>query len=320
MSRITGIVNVLKPPGMTSFDVVSWLKTSLSAAKAGHTGTLDPLAAGVLPICLGRATKIIPFLPESRKKYRCEIRLGLKTETLDREGEIVHRDDSWQNLTEEDIAEVREDFIGEGEQIPPLFSAVKKDGRKLYELAREGEEVEADPRPITVFALDLLEVDLPLIHLDVECSKGTYIRSLARDLGESLGTSGTLNFLIRTASGPFTIDSALPPADISPEKKEEQIISLTDPLPYPQLEVKTAALEKAINGAELRLDEVRFEDERERERAVVSAGEAEEELYILRGPDNLFISICSLLRGKDDILLSHERVFNIEEQTVRSGG
>lgn len=301
---------MLKPPGMTSFDAVSWIKKTVNAGKAGHTGTLDPRASGVLPVCLNKATKIIPFLPEDKKEYKCEIELGLETTTHDREGEITERSENWKNLSLGDIETVLENFSGRIEQVPPMYSAVKKNGKKLYEFAREGKEVEREAREVSVECLTVTSLELPLVHLNITCSSGTYIRALARDLGRNLECGGVLNFLIRTASGPFKIEDALIPGELNSESKiAAKLLPITAPLDFPELEVKTSSLETAINGAKLTLSDFNNPE------LVKYGGKAEkrEERYIVRGPDNMFVSVSRLSHGEDKIYIKPERVFNLEE-------
>ncbi len=306
-----GIINILKPPGMTSFDAVNHLKYDLEADKAGHTGTLDPLAAGVLPICINRATKIIPFLPEDIKVYHCEILLGKTTDTLDREGKVVDTSDSWGHLSRMEVKDCLKEFQGEIEQIPPMYSAVKKDGRRLYELARNGREVERDPRTVKIYEIEIIDIELPILQIKVRCGSGTYIRSLARDLGKKLGCGGMLNFLIRTGSGPFKIENSLLLQEITEcDKSEKQLISPSRPLNFPEAEIKPGAVKKAINGANLNLTDLK--DDREKIFKKAEKYQSDDIKFIVRGPDGLFISI-SQLRDGDNFILKPKRVFNLEE-------
>ncbi|MFW5786883.1 MAG: tRNA pseudouridine(55) synthase TruB [Halanaerobiales bacterium] len=259
MSEMLGIINVLKPPSMTSFDVVNWIKKNLNIRKAGHTGTLDPLATGVLPVCINRATKIIPYLPEEEKEYIAEIHLGKSTNTLDAEGEIINEDEKWKNIKKSEFVHLLEQFKGEINQIPPMYSALKKNGKRLYELARKGKDIDREARKVKINQLQIINFDLPRIRLRVNCSRGTYIRSLARDIGNKLGTGAHLSFLVRTISGPFSINyshSFNEIKNLDKEKNNSFIISADEVLNYPEVVVKNKFQKKAVNGAYLHLDEL----------------------------------------------------------------
>lgn len=197
---------------MTSHDVVSRLRRLTGQRKIGHSGTLDPGAAGVLPIFLGKATRLIEYGMDWDKKYRVELTLGGKSETGD-----DHSPVTWEKIreipSEEQIKKCLNSFIGSQEQIPPMFSALKVNGKKLYELAREGKTVERKPREIVIDSIDLLEYQFPVIRFDVSCSKGTYIRTLCEDIAESLGTSGVMTFLLRLEVGGFSISEAYLPEE-----------------------------------------------------------------------------------------------------------
>ena len=253
MSNQPGIINVLKPPGMTSFDVVGYIKKVLQIKKAGHTGTLDPAAAGVLPVCLHRGTKIIPYLPEEKKVYIAKIRLGLKTDTLDADGEILKKDNNWQSLGDNQIKEVVQSFSGEVMQKPPIYSAVKVNGKRLYHYARDDQEakVEIEDRVVNIYDIEVLNINLPLVKIKVSCSKGTYIRSLARDIGSKLNTYAHLKNLLRTASGPFKLEDTVTLDEITNENLDNILISLDSPFDYRPMEVKDYAYKFAINGTKL---------------------------------------------------------------------
>ncbi len=202
-----GILVIDKPAGPTSHDVVDKVRKLLKQKKVGHTGTLDPVATGVLPLVLGKATKIARYLTGGDKAYRATFRLGTTTDTLDGAGAVI--DDRPVEVDEARVREVLASFVGEIEQIPPMYSAKKQDGKRLYELARRGVEVEREPKKVTVFAVDLLEWTLPDVTVDVRCSAGTYVRVLAQDVGEALGCGGHLHRLRRTAAGPFRDEDAV---------------------------------------------------------------------------------------------------------------
>jgi tRNA pseudouridine55 synthase len=202
-----GFIVVDKPAGMTSHDVVSTLRRLAGMKKVGHTGTLDPFATGVLPLALGEATKAIFFLDESVKEYRAVMRLGESTDTQDCTGSIIRRG-AWQAITPPRIEEAARFFLGRGSQVPPMYSALKRNGVPLYRLARKGEEVYREPREVEVHALVIERIDLPDIVFTVRCSRGFYVRTLASDLGDRLGCGAHLVQLRRNASGPFTLDQA----------------------------------------------------------------------------------------------------------------
>lgn len=203
-----GIFVINKGDGMTSHDVVARVRRLARQKRVGHAGTLDPAATGVLPVLLGQATRVAEYLSESGKAYRAVIRFGVETNTYDREGEVT-REAPVAGLTREGIAAALPAFLGEQDQLPPIFSAIKRDGKPLYALARAGETVVVEPRHVRIDALTIVGWQSPDLTLDVECGKGTYIRSLAFDLGRRLGPGAHLAALLRTRSGPFTLAQSL---------------------------------------------------------------------------------------------------------------
>ena len=203
---INGVINIYKEPGYTSHDVVAKLRGITHQRKIGHTGTLDPAAEGVLCVCLGAATRICDMLTDETKEYEATLLLGVTTDTLDTTGEVLSR--SSVNVSEEEITEVINSYIGDIMQVPPMYSALKVDGKKLYELAREGKEIERKPRPVTIHDIQICNIELPRITMKVICSKGTYIRTLCDDIGRDLGCGGAMEHLARTRVGDFTIDKA----------------------------------------------------------------------------------------------------------------
>lgn len=251
MSKRAGIINILKPPGMTSFDVVGYVKKILQIRKCGHTGTLDPSAAGVLPVCINKATKVIPYLPEENKEYIAKIELGVSTDTLDADGKIINKDSLWKNLKDKEIIGAIKTFIGKIMQRPPIYSAVKKKGKKLYHYARNNESVDIKKRQVEIRSIDLIYIDLPFIKIKVNCSKGTYIRSLARDIGERLNTSAHLKDLLRTSSGPFKLKDTIRWDQISDDNLNNILIPVDQPFDYRALTVKDYAFKYAINGTKL---------------------------------------------------------------------
>lgn len=202
-----GIFNIDKASGMTSHDVVARVRRLTRQRRVGHAGTLDPAASGVLPICLGQATRVAEYLSESGKCYRAIVVFGAVTDTYDAEGEVLRS--APVHLTREAIAAALPEFLGQQMQLPPLYSAIKLAGQPLYKLARKGIEAERQARPIHISRLDFVDWQPPALTLEVECSKGTYIRSLAYDLGERLGCGAHLGSLVRLRSGPFTLEESL---------------------------------------------------------------------------------------------------------------
>ena len=199
-----------KPRGLTSQQVVAQVKRRLGCRKVGHTGTLDPLATGVLPLALNRATRLIQYLDESRKVYSGEIELGIETDTLDRDGEIVARHEGPLECSEKEIAEIFKRYHGQVTQVAPIYSAIKSKGRPLYSYARAGVEVTPPERQVEINSFTLLSYKPPLVAFRVICSKGTYVRSLAADVGRDLGCGARIWSLRRKVSGPFTLNQAIP--------------------------------------------------------------------------------------------------------------
>lgn len=203
---IDGIINVYKEAGYTSHDVVAKLRGILKQKKIGHTGTLDPEAVGVLPVCLGKGTKLCALLTDQDKTYEAVMRLGVVTDTQDMTGRIL--DERPADCSVQQVQTVVESFLGDQMQIPPMYSALKVGGKKLYELAREGIEVERKPRPVRFDRIEILGMDLPLVRIRVTCSKGTYIRTLCHDIGAKLGCGAAMESLVRTGSGRFVLEES----------------------------------------------------------------------------------------------------------------
>ena len=202
-----GIFNVLKPPGMTSHDVVGALRKILHMKKIGHGGTLDPLAAGVLPVFTGMATRFLEYAAHEEKSYRAELTFGFQTDTGDTEGAVI-AESPVRDLTAEEIEAALASFRGEGTQIPPMYSAISVGGTKLYKLARQGIEVKREPRPITLYELEKVDYTGKTLVFDVTCSKGTFIRTLCEDIASKLGMEGTMSFLLRRSAGVFRLEDA----------------------------------------------------------------------------------------------------------------
>lgn len=204
---LSGIINVYKEKGFTSFDLVAKLRGILKTRKIGHTGTLDPDAEGVLPVCLGKATKVCDLLTDKNKEYEAVMLLGTVTDTQDVTGTVLEEKDV--HVTEEQVREVILSFVGDYMQVPPMYSALKVDGKKLCDLARAGVTVERKARPVQILGIDILEVNLPRVRMRVNCSKGTYIRTLCQDIGEKLGCGACMESLLRTQVSHFKVEEAL---------------------------------------------------------------------------------------------------------------
>jgi tRNA pseudouridine55 synthase len=252
---MNGFINVLKPPGMTSHDVISWLRHKLGIKKIGHGGTLDPDGAGVLVVAVGQATRLLEYLMNKPKSYRCEICFGVVTDTQDLSGKVLEERQVPSDYRDK-FANIINDFVGEIHQIPPMVSAVHYKGKRLYELARKGLEVERKPRKIKIYSIEVVKsepyTDAPKILFDVCCSKGTYIRTLCYDIGEALGFGATMSYLLRTSSYPFKIEQSFTLEEISTTLNNQKYDFL---LPYefalqgmPRITVNTEAEKKVLDG------------------------------------------------------------------------
>ena len=226
---IHGIINVYKEKGFTSHDVVAKLRGIVGQKKIGHTGTLDPDAEGVLPVCLGRATKLCDLLTDKDKVYETVLLLGTVTDTQDVSGEVLG---SWDTsaITEEAVKEAVYSFVGDYAQIPPMYSALKVNGRKLYELAREGKTVERKARNVKIYGIDILNIQLPKVKMRVHCSKGTYIRTLCHDIGQKLGCGGCMEQLLRTKVSRFVLEEAYTLSQIEESKEKGELDKLLLPI------------------------------------------------------------------------------------------
>lgn len=204
---INGVIVIRKEQGFTSHDVVAKMRGICGQKKIGHTGTLDPAAIGVLPVCLGSGTKLCDMLADRDKEYVAELLLGVTTDTQDTTGTVLA--EQAVKVTEDEVRKVCESFVGDYNQIPPMYSALKVGGKKLYELAREGKCVERQARPVRILELEILQIELPVVKMRVVCSKGTYIRTLCDDIGRALGCGGAMKSLERTRVGAFTLENAV---------------------------------------------------------------------------------------------------------------
>lgn len=219
-----GVINIYKEQGYTSHDVVAKLRGILKQKKIGHTGTLDPAAEGVLPVCLGRGTRLCDMLTDRSKTYQTVMLLGAVTDTHDTTGTILNENRGMaETLDEEKIRNIAEGFVGPYSQIPPMYSALKVNGKKLYELAREGKEIERKARPVEIFSLTVDRIELPRVTMTVHCSKGTYIRTLCHDIGEKLGCGGCMEYLLRTQVDRFLLKDSLKLSEVEALVREGRI-------------------------------------------------------------------------------------------------
>lgn len=264
---ISGIINVYKEKGFTSHDVVAKLRGILKQKKIGHTGTLDPDAEGVLPVCLGKATKVCDLLTDKDKEYETVLLLGKATDTQDITGTVI--EELPVSCTEEQIREIITGFVGDYSQIPPMYSALKVDGKKLCDLARAGVEVERKPRDVKIYSIDIMEIALPRIRMRVHCSKGTYIRTLCHDIGVSAGCGGCMESLLRTRVADFNLRDAKKLSEIEAQvlaarrqhigteiRREDlsELIQSTDSvfLQYPAVSVREEFVKLLYNGNPLK--------------------------------------------------------------------
>lgn len=245
---MNGVLNIFKPKGMSSFDAVRVVKKVAGTGKVGHTGTLDPEATGVLPICIGRATKIIDYIMDSEKVYEVTLKLGIRTTTYDLEGEVLEERDP-SHLTEEEILNSINSFKGEYYQIPPMYSALKQNGVRLYELARKGIEVERKGRLVNIYNLEDIKINNPYISMKVTCSKGTYIRSLCYDIGEKLGVFATMTQLNRAKTSVFSQEKSININELTKENINDYILSMEEALEkYDKIVVNKKYVKLLVNG------------------------------------------------------------------------
>lgn len=269
MSDNHGVLVLHKPAGVTSHDCVAKVRRLFATKRVGHTGTLDPEVTGVLPICIGNATRIVEYLQEQSKTYEVVMRLGISTTTEDAQGERIEQIPvDIPSITEERIKQLFAQFLGEIEQVPPMYSAVKVNGQRLYDLARQGVVIERQPRKVTIYELNLHklavgEEDTVLISFSCRCSKGTYIRTLCVDLGTALGYPAHMAHLIRSQSGGFTLDQAITFTEL--EQKLEQgeidglLIGMGEALDFPRIQIPAERKAAVLNGLETTLHGVHAE-------------------------------------------------------------
>lgn len=252
---MNGLLIINKQKGFTSHDVVNVIRKKLNIKKVGHTGTLDPNATGVLPILVGKATKISKYLIEHNKTYIATIKLGEKTDTGDSEGRVIETKKVPKNLEKEEIEQALTDFLGKQKQLPPIYSAIKVKGKKLYEYAREGQEVKLEPRDIEIYKIKLLEYKYNKIKIEAECSKGTYMRTLCEDIAKKLETVGYMEELQRTKINEFKIGNSILLDDINIKNVEQKLIKIEEIFKEKNsIELNDKKLELFLNGVKLTYD------------------------------------------------------------------
>ncbi len=281
---MNGIIVLDKPKGKTSHDMVYAMRRLTGVKKVGHTGTLDPMATGVLPVCIGSAAKAADMLTLADKRYIAEFVLGKSTDTQDAQGEVTEERNV--SCSEDEVRSAVMSFVGEIEQVPPMYSAVKRNGKKLYELARQGIEIEREPRKINIYSIDILEIDLPRVKIDVSCSKGAYIRTLCADIGEKLGTLAYMSELRRTKSGMFTIEESYTLERLEAlfaEGKLESAVVAVDALfsHLPKIDLNDKQTKSIVNGVRM-----------------TYRGLSEGQSYRLYGADGKFLCISKIINGR----------------------
>ncbi len=282
MAELNGIVIINKPKGYTSHDVVNVVRKTLGTRKVGHTGTLDPNAEGVLPICVGKSTKACDMLTFSDKEYIAEVKLGITTDTYDIWGKTLSAESVCK--TEEEIREAVSHFVGEIEQVPPMYSAIKQNGKKLYELAREGITLELEPRKVTIYSCEVSDITCDSFKIKVKCSKGTYIRSLCNDIGAYLGCGAVMASLVRTASSVFSIEKSITLDELKENAEKNGshgVLECVDKvfMNYDAITVNDIVEKRLLNGAYSRVN--------------YDFG-----TYRIYNPDGVFVGIAEVFQGE----------------------
>lgn len=288
---VNGIINVYKEKGYTSFDVVAKMRGIFGQKKIGHTGTLDPDAQGVLPVCLGKATKVCDLLTDKDKVYKATMLLGIQTDTLDISGKVCNK--AMVNVTEQQVRDVISTFVGTIEQVPPMYSALKVNGKKLYELAREGKTIERKARKVSIYDITIDEIRLPEVVMTVSCSKGTYIRSLCDDIGTKLGCYGCMKDLLRTKVACFDIGDAYKISEI--EKLKESIVLPVDMLfeNIPAVNTVLMAQKLIENGNRIPAEMINADGNKQRKYD-------DEGRYRIYNPEDSFVGIYTYKAETDD--------------------
>lgn len=288
---VNGIINVYKEKGYTSFDVVAKMRGIFGQKKIGHTGTLDPDAQGVLPVCLGKATKVCDLLTDKDKVYKATMLLGIQTDTLDISGKVCNK--AVVNVTEQQVRDVISTFVGNIEQVPPMYSALKVNGKKLYELAREGKTIERKARKVSIYDITIDEICLPEVVMTVACSKGTYIRSLCDDIGTKLGCYGCMKELLRTKVACFDIGDAYKISEI--EKLKESIVFPVDMLfeNIPAVNTVLMAQKLIENGNRIPAEMINADGNKQRKYD-------DEGRYRIYNPEDSFVGIYTYKAETDD--------------------
>lgn len=288
---VNGIINVYKEKGYTSFDVVAKMRGIFGQKKIGHTGTLDPDAQGVLPVCLGKATKVCDLLTDKDKVYKATMLLGIQTDTLDISGKVCNK--AVVNVTEQQVRDVVSTFVGTIEQVPPMYSALKVNGKKLYELAREGKTIERKARKVSIYDITIDEICLPEVVMTVSCSKGTYIRSLCDDIGTKLGCYGCMKDLLRTKVACFDIGDAYKISEI--EKLKESIVLPVDMLfeNIPAVNTVLMAQKLIENGNRIPAEMINADGNKQRKYD-------DEGRYRIYNPEDSFVGIYTYKAETDD--------------------
>lgn len=288
---VNGIINVYKEKGYTSFDVVAKMRGIFGQKKIGHTGTLDPDAQGVLPVCLGKATKVCDLLTDKDKVYKATMLLGIQTDTLDISGKVCNK--AVVNVTEQQVRDVISTFVGTIEQVPPMYSALKVNGKKLYELAREGKTIERKARKVSIYDITIDEICLPEVVMTVSCSKGTYIRSMCDDIGTKLGCYGCMKDLLRTKVACFDIGDAYKISEI--EKLKESIVLPVDMLfeNIPAVNTVLMAQKLIENGNRIPAEMINADGNKQRKYD-------DEGRYRIYNPEDSFVGIYTYKAETDD--------------------
>lgn len=297
------IINILKPTGMTSHDVVSRVRRILNTKKVGHTGTLDPDASGVLPICIGRATKVSELILNKDKSYICELTLGIKTDTYDSSGSIIKKVDNFK-INKDDIQKAFKTQVGEIEQIPPIYSALKVNGKKMCDLARSGkaDDIVVNSRKVNIKELNILSINDNKIMFYVKCSKGTYVRSICHDIGELLGVGGHMSFLLRTSSGRFNLENSITLEDLEEFHNNGTLDKYLYDIDYvlnnfKEVILKPSALKYYSNGGII--DSKRFS----------TNNISKDDEFVRVYSEGNFLGVGKLLKYNNDLSLKSDKIF-----------